>query len=95
MREDIYGVFVRVQDEHRALTTDYTKFAQAIHASIRDQLARRDKIDAHLAHKIRRFKTLNPDSSTSAFDQATADLKSAYSSHKREAMENIAALVKK
>ena len=49
MREDVYGVIVRVQDEQQAINTDYSKFAKSIHSTIRDQLARRDQIDAHLA----------------------------------------------
>ena len=94
----MYGVFVRVQDEQQAITTDYTKFAKSIHASIRDQLARRDQIDAHLASKIRLFKASNPDSSESEnheFTRASEDLKKAYATHKRQTMANIASLVKK
>ena len=93
----MYGVFVRVQDEQQALTADYGKFAKAIHATIRDQLARRDQIDAHLAQKIRLYKaSVNPDSSIELqFANANDDLKQAYATHKRQTMANIASLVKK
>lgn len=55
VREDVYGVFVRVQDEQHALSQDYAKFAASIHTCIKEQLAQRDKIDAHLAEKTRNF----------------------------------------
>ena len=71
VREDVYAVFVRVQDEQHALSADYTRFAEAITAAIKDQLARRDLIDKHLAAKARQ--------GGKRFDQAIEDLKTAYS----------------
>ena len=63
MREDVYAVFIQVQDEQHAQSADYAKFAESIHTAIRNQLERRDKIDAHLAEKARRYND-----SRNAFD---------------------------
>ena len=53
MREDVYGVFVGVQDEEQAQLGDYESFSAAICSIIKDQLRRRQQIDAHLASKVR------------------------------------------
>ena len=97
MREDVYGVFVRVQDEQHALTADYAKFAQTIHESIREQLARRDKIDTHLAQKARLYNKGFRDAENlpDCFEKACEQLKTSYAQHKKQTLKNIGQLVKK
>lgn len=60
MREDVYGVFVCVQDEQQALATDYSKFASRIHVCLKEQLSTRDLIDKHLAEKARKAAATDP-----------------------------------
>jgi hypothetical protein len=77
------------------MTKDCAKFAAGIHTCLKDQIAKRDMLDRHLAQKARLSNAHHTDVQGRKFDLAEQELKSAYNRHKTETLARIGSIVKK